>query len=485
MLAQDPRDRIGDNPETNFPVIPDGARGGRRSSSRRMDETPPNAGHEPRSGIATDRLDPAPVVPPRLRRRVTQRVVGGVAGGLADRFGWPVTLIRAVIGFSVFVWVIVALAAATPDQFDLSLLPSGLIGGSAAAVVLYVVLWMTVPEEDQPHSALGRAVRPVGQAAARPVVRSATWLRSWVGLLLVLAGGAVLAEQLGIWRTNVAVAFGLIALGVMLYRREPNTPTPSDGVPVSTAAGPVSASSAPVAAEPTASLPVVRRAPRERSPLGWLTLGLAALVVGVTATVDSLGDLELRLVVYPAIALLVIASGLLVGTIYGRARWLIAPALFLVPATLVASVVRVPLEGGFGRLAVSPDSASEVESTYRRIAGSIDLDLSKMATGDERVDVDATIGFGDMWVIVPYDAHVVVTARAGLGEIGVGRRVTTFGTDRELERRWEPRFGDGATILLDLEIGVGNVAVYRLRPTRRELRELERLEERAPRGETA
>jgi len=53
-----------------------------------------------------------------------------------------------------------------------------------------------------------------------------------------------------------------------------------------------------------------------------------------------------------------------------------------------------------------------------------------------------------------------------------GRRETERIVDATLSTPWEPRFGDGPTITLNLETGVGDIWVTRLPPTRKELREL-------------
>lgn len=429
-----------------------------------MDEPPQDA--EPAPSVATAELAPPPLAPrPRLRRRAEDRVVAGVAGGLADRFGWPVGLLRVVFGAGAFVWATLVYQAVFGAHIE-SGLGSGvafLASVAGFSAVVYVVLWIAVPREDLPASALQRA----GRQAVRPL----PVLRSWAGLALLVAGGVVLADQLGIWQPNVGLAVGLIVAGVLLYRQEARVeeaPRPARLVE-------------PGAAEaPEPYVPRVPREPRDRSPLGWLTLGVAALAVGGVAIASSVGDLELRLVVYPSIALVVLALGLLVGTMIGRARWLIAPALLLVPVVFLSSVVAVPLEGGWGRLVVEPDSMSEVPSApVRRIGGDVYVDLQWLQGETGRVEIEASSGFGQVIVVVPFDAHVVATGRAGLGEIGFGSVATALGLDRTLSRTWEPRRGDGATIVLDLEIGIGSIEIYRLQPTRRQVRELEREEEAA------
>lgn len=56
-----------------------------------------------------------------LIRPRTGRVIGGVCAAVADRFGWDVTLVRVLT-------VVAALFA-------------------GAAIVVYIVLWIVVPEE--------------------------------------------------------------------------------------------------------------------------------------------------------------------------------------------------------------------------------------------------------------------------------------------------------------------------------------------------
>lgn len=390
-------------------------------------------------------------------------MVAGVAGGLADRFGWPVALVRIVFGTGAFLWGVAAFSLLGAGYLRVDLAPGGGLGGIVAgllafAPVVYALLWIAVPREDRPRSALGRGLHQ----AARPLPA----LRSFLGMALVIAGGAVLAEQLGIWETNVALAVGLIAAGVWLYRRDADRAVGASGARPPEEAPATAAETLPL------SVPAVRRAPRERSPLAWLTLGVAALAVGVTATVGSLGELEIPLVVYPSIGLIVLAGGLLVGTMLGRARWLIAPALLLVPVTLLSSVVDVPIEGGYGGRDYAPDSVSEVADEYRLILGRLGLQLEGLKGESGLVEIDATVAFGEVFVVVPFDAHVVATGGTGLGTVSFGRSGTAMGLDQTLARVWEPRLGDGTTIVLRLEAGVGDVSVYRLAPTRRDRREL-------------
>src|SRR5439155_11507684 len=112
------------------------------------------------------------------------------------------------------------------------------------------------------------------------------------------------------------------------------SPPPTAPVPPPPATPPPETWSLP-GTPPPARIPA--RRPREHSGLGLATLGIAFVVVGVAAVLHNAGAVHLSLSQYAALALTLLAGGLLVGTWWGRARWLALPAAALVPLILVAS----------------------------------------------------------------------------------------------------------------------------------------------------
>lgn len=421
------------------------------ASSRRMDEQDMPA----RKPVGTE--EPPPPLPagrPRLRRRADGRIVAGVAGGLADHFGVSALGLRIAFGAAAFVVAFLLLRPWTEPYDSVYYDPRlstfrGLVNaGAAMAVLTYFALWVFVPREDAGVSAAGRLRHRLPRFPR---------FRSWVGMLALVAGASLLGAQLGLWSPDVTWAFLLIGFGVMLFRRDAER-----------ASARATAAAAPPPAEPVPLPPPV---PRERSPLGWMTLGVALLVVSLAAILDNLGAIDLKLVAYPSLALLVIAAGLLVGAFVGRARWLILPGLLIAPMVLVASLVRVPLEGGFADLFEGPRTVAAVRGSYQRAIGHILLDLTALEGKQVTIRTAATTGFGGVQVYVPFDAHVVAAARTGWGSVEIGDGPFR-GFDVEEQNRWEPKYGDGATVILDLEVGIGDVWVFRPHPTKRELREL-------------
>jgi phage shock protein PspC (stress-responsive transcriptional regulator) len=404
-----------------------------------------------------------------------------VAGGLADHWGVPAIALRIPLAIAAFVATVVLWNVLTEDggSIDPSDGIAGLIVvGSVVVSAAYVVLWIVVPREDVGRSPAGR----FGDRYPR--------IRSVPGIVALAIGSAILADRLGLWQPDLFVAAGLIALGIWLFRRDRiGAPDVRVIVQRSVEAGSETATAVPGPAAPARAI----RPPRERSPLGWIVFGLALLVVCVAAIWSSLADDTLstihrasglsRISTIPGLGLLVLAAGLLVGSVFGRARWLIVPAALVVPALLLASVIRLPLEGAFGDTYLRPGIPADNEVVVRRNAfGSIYVDLGRLrgASGVVRELELGTVA-GSVTVVVPFDAHVRVEAFTGLGTVVLGPR-SEYGVEFSGSATLEPRYGDGATVIVRAEVGLGNVNVLRYSPTKRQLHRLRQSERRTERA---
>jgi hypothetical protein len=94
---------------------------------------------------------------------------------------------------------------------------------------------------------------------------------------------------------------------------------------------------------------------------------------------------------------------------------------------------------------------------YRIGGGRLTLDLTSLETdGAEPIEIDASVAFGELRVIVPDDATVEVDASVGAGEVSLFDGPPLDGTD--LEDR--AVLGDGdPTYTINLEAGLGSVRV--------------------------
>jgi phage shock protein PspC (stress-responsive transcriptional regulator) len=411
---------------------------------------------------------PPPRPRKRLYRRTDDKVIAGVASGLADYFEIDPVLVR--IGF-----VILAIA-----------------GG--AGIVAYGVMWWMVPPSH------------VVSGPGEDVIRRLKRAPAWVAVALLVVGGVLLANQLGPRHADLVWGLGLVALGVLLFwnttgreGREavpatPVPPTPGASGPVPGAVPPPSAvpyggavdPDAPTASfstttplspevppaggfrEPAAGgppewLPAPRpaRPRRQRSGLGPATFGLALVAVGVAALLDYWGVFDLSLAQYVAIPLTVLAAGLVVGAWAGRARWLALPAALLVPFVLVASLVNVPFKGGYGDRRFAPSDLGHGSATYRLVAGRMTLDLSRLGgqakDSPTRLHVTASEVAGAMLVILPADVPVHVDARVGAGQTRLlGVRHEGLSIHRQAGQSFARSWID-----LDLAISFGKLVVIR------------------------
>jgi phage shock protein PspC (stress-responsive transcriptional regulator) len=321
--------------------------------------------------------------PRRLVRRADHRIVAGVAGGLADYFGVPA------------IWVRLAFLLATP---------AGGVG-----IVAYVLLWFFVPRADVPRSAAQHTADRFPDAPA------------WIGLLLIGVGLLSLVDRLGLHAGAFGWALLLIGVGFLLFQREDDrerarAPRPAGGE--APAARAESGAPADRALPAPPAVMAVRREPRERSPLGWLTLGLAVAAAGLVSVLRNTGAVHLTLAQTIALPLTILGAGLLIGVLFGRARWTVLIGLPLVPIVVAASAFTLPIDGTYGDLFVNRGDA--IRSSYTRSGGRIALDLSRVPAASLPPTIDVSMAVGTVEVALPPDG-VRMDATVNIGDIQTRR----------------------------------------------------------------
>ena len=380
--------------------------------------------------------------PRQLVRRRQDRVLAGVAGGLGDYFGIDPVIFRLV-------FVAAAIAGGT-------------------GLIAYLAAWLLIPEA----SGEGDPAPSPRRAPERP--------QAWIGIALLVVGAAMLFGQVGWWGPDVLWALALIGIGILLFRNDQErrtegaSPPPPPPTTVGEGGGSSSTTDAPGGTVPTSSrtssrasmwpraraVPASRRRPaRERSMLGWLTVGAALVAMGVSALLSDRGTLDLAGYQILSIGLAIIGLGLILGAWVGRSRSLILVGLLFVPAILGANLVPTPMSSGTGERFFSPRTAEQLRPHYELFAGELTLDLSRLAL-EGRTHVSAEVGAGRVEVLVPEGIATAAHAAVEIGAVDVfGSRQE--GNDLSLTRR----LGTGDALELDLSTSLGEIVVAEV-PTR-------------------
>lgn len=362
----------------------------------------------------------------RLLRRTDNKMVAGVAAGLGDYFN------------------------VDPVWFRLGFVLTAFMGGFG--VLAYIVLWVVMPEAGSVPS----------NAAERGLERVASSIRdtpAWIGVAFVILGGILLLNVAVDWRPGVVWGIALIGLGVLFFMQKDNPRPAVDAVlePPSGMAPPMPPT------VPAGAVPPPPPRVRERSTLGYMTFGVLLFAIGVVTLLDVQNAINLDPVQYLALAVGVIGVGLLVGSVFGRARWLIVPGVMLLPFLFAASLVHVPWTGGFGQRDFRPVGAGSTSNEYHLIAGRMTIDLRGLDSAGFH-SIEATSVAGRIQILVPIGETVEIQAHAGAGQISL------FGqTDEGVNVTMNRTFGDGVTVAdgtpadisIDVEVGMGQVEVLR------------------------
>ena len=244
----------------------------------------------------------------RLRRSRSDRYVAGVAGGLGRHFDIDPTVIRVVLAVLTF------------------------FGG--AGLVVYVAVWLLVPEEGQDKAPID----------LRSDIQRALLITAGVVALLIVFGTPFANHGWGWGFPLPLLVVGLVGLWIYTLVHHDNQPPAPWGAAPTPDAAPVPATSyAPaqegttmsateiqeVSAPPPAWMPPSPQAyvppPKPRRTgivLFWPTLALIAIGLGILGIIDV--DASVPPSAYVALALAITAVMLIVGAFVGRPGGLIA-----------------------------------------------------------------------------------------------------------------------------------------------------------------
>jgi phage shock protein PspC (stress-responsive transcriptional regulator) len=376
-----------------------------------------------------------------LRRDPHHRVLGGVAAGISKTYGIDLALVRVL-------WIVAGIAW--------------------VGVPAYIVAWIAIPKERD------------GENDDRDIPRDFGML---VALGLIGIGVLVAVHQIfpGAWHAGrIGGPLLLIAAGVaILIIRRPPDELPEEAPEVAPVDTPLQETIVEEAVVPSPEPPASawtqtetwpapptrderraeRRHYRRKRPRPFLTpITIAILFIGagVTGLVQASGAVDVNLTVALAIATAFVGGVMVLSTWFGRAHGLIAVGVILSLLTAAASVVDIPLSGGFGNPMYRPRNVSELKTHYELAGGVLHLDFNELGGFEPGVTytVNANVGAGELHVNVPSGTVIHASVKAGaidmLGTKTGGWHITSSG---------EWLNGQPQQLILNLHVGAGRIWV--------------------------
>ncbi len=350
-----------------------------------------------------------------LRRSADQKIFAGVCGGLGEHFD---------INAWWFRWAFIILAFF-----------------GFAGVALYILAWLLIPRADGAESVAGGWFDELALSNAGTLF----------GVVLIGVAALIVATSVFHISGAIVIAVALGIVGFLLYRgdlRPPltvritrNDDDPGSGRPSSASDEPPDASAdktedesdtipagstaAGAAASVATELPKAEKPPkvkkprRQRSMLGRITMAVVLIAVSTMALIEVADIAHFEPVEYVGAVMAVIAVGLLVGAFIGRAMWLIIIGLLLIPVLLVAALLPKVETWSFGDPYYRPATIERVQDSYGLGFGQLTLDLTRLSPDElaEIGEIEASLGAGEMNIILPIGTGAIVRVDVGAGSI--------------------------------------------------------------------
>lgn len=217
--------------------------------------------------------------------------------------------------------------------------------------------------------------------------------------------------------------------------------------------------------------------PKQRSPLGALTLSIAFLVVGLMILLGNLGVADITIGEMTAAGLFVVGIGLLVGVWWGRSMLLIVVGIAMVPIVVAGGFMHFPLRGSLGDRWIHSRSIDNVASRHELLLGSLHMNLADLRSFEGERQIDISMAAGQTTIFIPAKIGLTIAGHIewGNASIGHGRQ---SGDDLVLANELAGEPGKGH-LTINFTGGIASLYVERIThaqrhgplPTREVLRE--------------
>ena len=189
---------------------------------------------------------------------------------------------------------------------------------------------------------------------------------------------------------------------------------------------------------------------------GRIALGAVAIGAGVLWLLSEADVIDLSLTTW--VGILLIGLGVAIALTRGSRRGLVVlgvvVALIGIPALLVDDDL---FSGGVGESTKRPQTTADLEP-FRHAIGKLTVDLTAPDLDLDDQTVEASVGIGELLVLVPDDTDVRVDAHVGAGNVdALGEEDNGFDVDFD----WISGTSGDQELTLDLEAGIGDIRIER------------------------
>jgi predicted membrane protein len=189
---------------------------------------------------------------------------------------------------------------------------------------------------------------------------------------------------------------------------------------------------------------------------GRIALGAVIVGAGVLWLLSEADVVDLSITTW--VGILLIGVGIAIALSRGSHRLLVVVGLLValvgIPALFVDDDL---LSGGVGELTKRPETTADLEP-FRHAVGKLTVDLTAPDLDLDAQTVEASVGIGELLVLVPEDTDITVDAHVGIGNADVlGEEENGFDVD------FASISGTSGTqeLTLELEAGIGDIRVQR------------------------
>jgi predicted membrane protein len=187
---------------------------------------------------------------------------------------------------------------------------------------------------------------------------------------------------------------------------------------------------------------------------GRLALGAVLFGAGVLWLLAVFDVVDLSYATW--IGIVLVGIGFAIAVTPGRHGLLVLLGILVALAGIPAIVVDDELfEGGVGEVMETPVAVSEL-GPFRQGIGKLTVDLTSPDLELDDVTVEASIGIGELVVLVPDDTDVSLDAHVGIGNAEAFGE-TESGVDVDLVNI--SGTSGGQELALELDAGIGNIRV--------------------------